>query len=1126
VHAFQACLNAFSARYPSSTSTTAGCRLCHVTSPGGAAWNAYGSFLQRNDSTSCASPPLAAAESLDADGIGGSNLAEINANAQPGWCDSATPGCVNQSYNRLGVATGSATPPTGVLLDPASGGGAGCTSLPSAARALALGGAGPTQLSWQPPSDPGGSALILYDVLRSATPGDFTGATCLATGMTSTTYLDSGSASASYYLIRTRNGCGGNLGTTSGGTSRTGPVCAQSDGLVGAWSFDEGTGTTSADLSAKGNVATLQGAVWTTSGKHGSALSLNGTSAKAAVADSATLDLTAAMTLEAWVYPNVVPTGWSTGIYKETDRYYLAPGTDQNAPGAGGTFTSGNRNAIGASPLSAVAWTHLACTYDGASVRLYVNGFQAGNVSATGAITTSTSPLTMGGNTPYGEFFNGRIDDVRVYNRALSLAEIQTDMNTPVGAAPLPDSQAPTAPVDLIAEAMGPSRIDLRWKAAADNVGVTLYRVERCQGSACATFAQVGTTPGSATTFGDTGLTVDASYNYRVLANDAAGNLGPYSNTAQATTAETVTPRRAVVTFTQQQQFQASFIGAAWSVDGIAGGSPGVGTITAGGLYTPPSAVGPHTVTASNGAAVANATVFVSNLPGTFTYHNDNFRTGQNLNETVLTPTNVQTLFGKLFSYPLDGLALASPLYVANVAIPARGFHNVVYVATEHDSVYAFDADGASAAPLWLVSFINPAAGVTPVPASETGETGDIPGEIGITGTPVIDPVTGTLYVVAKTKEVSGGNTNYVQKLHALDIGTGAEKFGGPATLQASVPGTGVGSQGGNVPFNALHENQRPALLLNNGVVYIAFGSHGDVQPYHGWVLGYNAATLQQVFAFNATPNNEGAGIWQSGGGLAADASGSAYFVTGDGTFTANTGGIDFGDSVMKLGPNGSVIDYFTPYDQAAIDQSGQDLCAAGVILLPDQPGAHPHLLIASGKNATVYLIDRDQMGHFNPNNNSHAVQTLPNIFPNGTEPIPGNFITSVYFDGTVYFSPTQDTIQAFRLGNGLLPSSPTSRTSQSFAFPGLPLSISANGSANGILWALERKGGYSDWTTQGVLHAYDPGDLSIELYNSDQAGTRDALEAQAAKYSVPLVVNGKVFVVSVDKLLAYGLLP
>ena len=235
---------------------------------------------------------------------------------------------------------------------------------------------------------------------------------------------------------------------------------------------------------------------------------------------------------------------------------------------------------------------------------------------------------------------------------------------------------------------------------------------------------------------------------------------------------------------------------------------------------------------------------------GTFTYHNDNRRTGQNLNETMLTWANVnQAQFGKKFSYPLDGIAYASPLYVANVSISGQGVHNVVYVATEHDSIYAFDADGLIPTPLWQVSFIDPPA-ITTVPAADTGECCDIAPEIGITGTPVIDQATGTLYVVAKTKE----GTNYVQRLHALDITTGAEKFGGPMVIQASVPGTGDGNDGhGHVPFNALRENQRPALLLSRGVVYIGFASHGDQPPYHGWVLGYDAHTLQQVMAYNNT---------------------------------------------------------------------------------------------------------------------------------------------------------------------------------------------------------------------------------------------------------------------------------
>ena len=283
-----------------------------------------------------------------------------------------------------------------------------------------------------------------------------------------------------------------------------------------------------------------------------------------------------------------------------------------------------------------------------------------------------------------------------------------------------------------------------------------------------------------------------------------------------------------------------------------------MGTITSTGLYTAPSTVGTHTVTATSGSSSATATVYVSNDPagGTLTFHNDNMRTGQDTNETVLTPSNVNSsTFGKLASYPLDGLSLASPLYVQNVNIPGQGVHNIVIVATEHDSVYAFDADGKSSTPLWHVNFTNPSAGVTTVPAADTGETGDIPNEIGITGTPVIDPATGTIYVVAATKEVSGGTTNYVQRLHALDLTTGAEKFGGPVVIQASVPGTGPGSSGGTLPFDPLHENQRTGLLLLNGVVYFGFSSHGDVEPFHGWVLGYNASTLKQVMVYNATPN-------------------------------------------------------------------------------------------------------------------------------------------------------------------------------------------------------------------------------------------------------------------------------
>jgi hypothetical protein len=505
--------------------------------------------------------------------------------------------------------------------------------------------------------------------------------------------------------------------------------------------------------------------------------------------------------------------------------------------------------------------------------------------------------------------------------------------------------------------------------------------------------------------------------------------------------------------------------------------------------------------------------VYVTNYSGTFTHHNDNFRTGRNLNETVLTPANVnQTTFGKLFSYTLDGLSIASPLYVSSVNILGQGtLHNVVYVATEHDSVYALDADGLSSTPLWQITFLG--TGVTTVPADDTGECCDISPEIGITGTPVIDQTTGTLYVVAKTKE----ETAYVQRLHALDITSGAEKFGGPVVLVA----TG---------FDPLRENQRAALLLNNGVVYIGFGSHGDVQPYHGWLLGYNAATLQQTVAVNLTATGEGGGLWQANGGPAADASGNIYFITGNGSFdTSDNNRVNYGDSFIKMSPTGTIVDFFTPHDQATISVANFDLGAAGPLLLPDQPGAHPHMIVSAGKNNTMYLVDRDRMGGFNPNDDSQIVQSLVNIFPFGT-PEPGNYSGPVFFNGTVYFSPIRDNLQAFTLSSGTLPTSASSRTVDLFNYPGATMAISANNGTNGILWAIQRNGDCDASLTcstaaPGVLKAYDPSNLATTFYSSDQAGTRDQMDV-ATKFSVPLVANGKVFVSSVSQLTAYGLLP
>ena len=323
---------------------------------------------------------------------------------------------------------------------------------------------------------------------------------------------------------------------------------------------------------------------------------------------------------------------------------------------------------------------------------------------------------------------------------------------------------------------------------------------------------------------------------------------------------------------------------------------------------------------------------------GTFLYRNDNFRTGQNLAESILTPSTVTpSKFGLLFTDAIDGAAYAQPLYVPNVSIPGMGAHNVVYVATENDSVYAFDADQPGPA-LWHTSFINPAIGTTAVPASDMG-CGDLVPIIGITATPVIDPGTGTLYVVSKVK-LSGGN--YQQQLHALDITTGFERPNSPVTIAASVPGTGEGAVKGIVSFDPLLQLDRPALTLTNGVVYLSFGSHCDIGPYHGWILGYDESSLAQTAVFNTSPNGDQAGIWESGCGPGVDTNGDLIATTGNGTFDTNTPRINYGDSILRLTPGGgtmSVASFFTPLNELILDDDDLDMGSGGNLLLPDQPG-------------------------------------------------------------------------------------------------------------------------------------------------------------------------------------------
>jgi hypothetical protein len=514
-------------------------------------------------------------------------------------------------------------------------------------------------------------------------------------------------------------------------------------------------------------------------------------------------------------------------------------------------------------------------------------------------------------------------------------------------------------------------------------------------------------------------------------------------------------------------------------------------------------------------ACLIGRTVCATAGVNVLTYHNDNARTGQNTNETILTPANVATTnFGKIFSCAVDGYVYAQPLVVTGVTIPNRGVHDVVYVVTEHDSVYAFDANNNSlenAVPLWQVSFINPTAGITTVPSSDLGCT-DLTPEVGITSTPVIDTVSGTIYVEAKSKQVTNNVATYYNRLHALDLATGAEKFGGPVVIQPSVAGIGVGTDGTNIAFISAIEMNRAALLLNNGVVYVGTASHCDLGAFHGWLIGYDAQTLTLSNVFNVTPNGGYGGIWQS---CASDADGNIYAATGNGTFDGNP---DYGDSFLKLSTtNGlQVTDYFTPYDQSYLSQNDMDLGSGGPMLLPDEAGGsitNQHLMVGAGKEATVYLVNRDSMGHFNSSGDSQIVQSLP---PPNT--IGKCFDTPAYFNHTIYYIGVSDYLRAFTITNANIVTPPASHSTTIFGFPGATPSISANGTNNAIVWALERPNS----TAAAVLHAYNATNVALELYNSSSAGTRDVPSA-AVKFAVPTVANGKVYICGQSALTVYG---
>jgi Concanavalin A-like lectin/glucanases superfamily/Bacterial Ig domain len=1120
-----------------------------------------------------------------------------------------------------------------------------------------------------------------------------------------------------------------------------------SPGLVAAYSFDEGSGNSAADLSGNNINGTVVGATWVPGGMYGNALAFNGTSSYVNLGNSTALQLTGSMTIEAWVKATGNPADDGQIVAKSDPcgwQLKTSPDTGPHTFGVSVSRTPTAKAQRYSTTIRALnTWYHVAGVYDSASQTLstYLNGsLDNGTLHGTVSASQFNQDVNVNiGRRAGGYYFNGVIDEVRIYNRALSQAEIQTDMATPINGASLPDTTPPTVSIAAPANGAAVAGIAAVSASASDDVGVagvqfmldhanlgnevvsapysqqwntrtanagnhSLAAVARdfvgnktvspavsvvvstANPGGKIGFVQVkATTPQSASasvavsyplvqTAGNlnivavgwndttstvnsvkdslgnsyalaigpttgTGLrqsiyyarniaggsnTVTVTFNraaafvdVRVLEYSGLDTSSPLDVTAEGTgRATSPSSKSATTTAANELIFGAGMTDARFTGSGggftsriittpdadiaedkivssvgnysaaapapsskwvmqmatfrIASGvvvgiapsivtQPSDQTVNAGNNATfsvstngstpfsyswernqvavaganSASYVTPAAVLADSGAkfrvVVSNATgsatsteailsvnAVTSSLQDVVTYHNDNARTGQNLNETILTTTNVNSsTFGKIRSLAVDGKVDAEPLYLAGVQNIAGGTHNVLYVATEHDSVYAFDADSGTR--LWKVSTLG--SGET---ASDTRGCSQIAPEIGITATPVIDRGSGphgVIYVVSMSKNSSG---NYFQRLHALDVTTGAELLGGPKQVSASFPGIGDNSSNGRVIFDPAQYKERAALLLLNGVVYTTWASHCDIRPYTGWIIGYNSTTLSQTSVLNLVPNGSGGAIWMADTGPSVDSTGNIYVLAANGDFgtTMNANGFpgngNFGNAFLKISTSRglAVADYFEMQNQQSENNSDLDLGSGGALVLPDlsdSSGTVRHLAVGAGKDGHIYVVDRDAMGKFNSSANN-IYQELTGVLGNAVFSMPA------YFNNTIYYGAVGDTIKAFTIASAKVSTGPGFQSSNSFTYPGATPSISANGRSSAILWAVEN-------TNQAVLHAYDATNLH-ELYNSNQAsGGRDQF-GNGNKYITPLVVNGKVYVGTTNSVGVFGLLP
>ena len=534
----------------------------------------------------------------------------------------------------------------------------------------------------------------------------------------------------------------------------------------------------------------------------------------------------------------------------------------------------------------------------------------------------------------------------------------------------------------------------------------------------------------------------------------------------------------------------------------------------------------------SSGGDGGTSACLGGNCIDTLTEHGDNARTGLYSSETKLTPTNVtQATFGLLFELPVDGKVDAQPLYVQNVAVAGKGTHNVIFVETEHDSIYAFDAEtkpDAGTSLLWgPVSML----GASETPSDAVFGCGQVTPEIGVTSTPVIDLATNTMFLIAMSKN----GTTYHQRIHAIDITSGTEKAGSPKEVTATYAGTSTNEgDGSNLTFAPKQHKERSALLLDRGTIYTTWSSHCDHGPYSGWIIAYDES-LNQTTVWNDEPNNNGGGaaFWNAGAGPALDSASNLYHATGNGGFDSTMSGTgfpmgnDYGNSFLKLTPSTStltVADYFTEGNETAESSADVDMGSSGVMVLPDSVGsaAHPHLLVGSGKDGHIYLMDTANMGKFNADGgNGQIVQDIPNATGTQFDSGHGSFGAPAYFNGAIYYCGVGQSLKKWNIANGQIATPQASETSTNFQYPGATPTISWNGAdaSTAIVWAHEN--------SNPVLHAYSAADVSNEYYNSEQAANhRDRPTGGANKFIIPLVANGRVYMGTQSSVAVYGLLP